>query len=1420
MIELYAKGTTDFTKHGIALAATQASVTWQDNGRFDMDMTMPFNPNITIDYGMILRSPVPVQEVGSITLGTVSYWQIASGQTDVPLYSRIPTLQNVSYQQWCANRVEKIYEIGDKVTYLKQNYQMIALDPGSEMNYNHTPDNYPQYWEEISNTIGKPGKIAAELDAGDQITKIGNYNNTYMRAADTAGHVGFIQISKCTDMSESGTRTVPAQHIEKQSFTIKEITKSSDGKTLTVHAEHISYQLGRTMLGECNISRANPATALMFIKGAMKESYPGEVETNLTDNDALITGDFSWKNAQAAILDPKSGLLQATNGRIIRNDYNVYIIRDTEDDPQYRITYGTNMKAVKWDGNVDEQVTRVYPLAQNEDGSTLLLPEEYIDTVRAIPYIRPEALNTGLKVGEKEEQEDGTEVELDEATVISRMREAANNRFTIDECDKPVITLDVDWQHLPDTEEYKEYAALANAAPGERVEVKNTPMGISDVIRMTGYTYDPILLRYKKGSFGKKKTSPGVASYDIQTGAVTGRALASGAVTSGNIQAGSITAREIEANSITSDKIASKSIITEQLAANAVTADEISAGAVTAAKIGAGQITADHIDTNEINAIDAKLGVADIANAQIANADIGFAQVKALTAESLIARDAVTDRYFIDKLQVRNAQFVYATVGELIVKASDNHYYRLDVDQYGVLTPTDVTSSLSAGEITAGMTSDGHSTIIETDLAVTDLSAANAKAINALIDQLTASRIDVDELFARQAFIGKLTTTDISSNTYLRTMVTDLAYGIQSGIAITGNGIEVSGAKYVKIKSGGSFSVDSGNFAIDTSGNVTMSGTITAGAGSTIGGWTMGANRMSSGSGSGYVAMDSASNGTYAIWAGNETSSSAPFRVKRDGTVTLTKLLALGEDGTETEVNLRTAGLWKLSSVNVKDASVSGSTLTITRFSGGNVVVNFSSAASVILSGSWSGSTFTVTDAGTGTALSETLSYNKVAYALNSPTTTVDTFSSTGMACVYVTAQSLGGGNGRLYTFNVDASAAYSQGQDSVDVTNGAWTTRSAGESGRASITFSPSAGSGASKDLQITLRKGTGTPTDGTQTVSAAASIDGSALVDVKTLLFSMTAGSWSSNKTTVTMKADATTLCTLEVDAGSVYTAGESAGQATGWALAVSKVVLPSSSTASSMSVVTPGNTYNTDGANTYVVSADNNYAYIKISGTNTTVARASHSAFSNGASSVTLSGAWSGNTYTVTASNTKTNAITMSGSKGTGTNANATFTVNSFNSSHKAYFLVSCAPFYMGCNIDASGQYTSGQNSVTLSQGGWSSGSNIVTASNGKTSVVATPTISSCVLNGVSSGTTYNINVSMGGTVRASTVNCSAAYNKGWNDCLDACGFGNYTKFYVGGSYARYAYSAPTSGADRYDYCRYGAEMATGHDVPARK
>ena len=78
------------------------------------------------------------------------------------------------------------------------------------------------------------------------------------------------------------------------------------------------------------------------------------------------------------------------------------------------------------------------------------------------------------------------------------------------------------------------------------------------------------------------------------------------------------------------------------------------------------------------------------------------------------------------------------------------------------------------------------------------------------------------------------------------------------------------------------------NFFLDLrDGSAYFRGRITSTAGK-IGGWTIEANRLSSGSGASYVGLSSNASDTYAIWAGGATASSAPFRVKRNGDVWMT----------------------------------------------------------------------------------------------------------------------------------------------------------------------------------------------------------------------------------------------------------------------------------------------------------------------------------------------------------------------------------------------------------------------------------------------------------------------------------------------------------------------------------------------------
>ena len=121
MIELYPKWTQSFGLNGIALHPSDATVTYTENGQYDLEMTVPITDDMPeMDWGMIVRCPVPKQVIGDISLGTVSYWTVTPAE-GAKLYANIPTLKKVSYSQWTAYRNVKIYAVGDKVSYLKKN---------------------------------------------------------------------------------------------------------------------------------------------------------------------------------------------------------------------------------------------------------------------------------------------------------------------------------------------------------------------------------------------------------------------------------------------------------------------------------------------------------------------------------------------------------------------------------------------------------------------------------------------------------------------------------------------------------------------------------------------------------------------------------------------------------------------------------------------------------------------------------------------------------------------------------------------------------------------------------------------------------------------------------------------------------------------------------------------------------------------------------------------------------------------------------------------------------------------------------------------------------------------------------------------------------------------------------------------------
>lgn len=169
--------------------------------------------------------------------------------------------------------------------------------------------------------------------------------------------------------------------------------------------------------------------------------------------------------------------------------------------------------------------------------------------------------------------------------------------------------------------------------------------------------------------------------------------------------------------------------------------------------------------------------------------------------------------------------------------------------------------------------------------------------------------------------------------------------------------LEIGAGRSINITTDGIFTVASDNFTITEEGDVFLTGEITAESGS-IGGWTISETSLHSGSDTNYVALSSDSTSNYRIWAGDTIAEKAPFGVEKDGTVTLTKIRALGEpdsNGNQSEkiISLYSQPLWaiwenyynRVTGFTAEQATDGTVTLTITRQSAEDLTVNFKKAA-------------------------------------------------------------------------------------------------------------------------------------------------------------------------------------------------------------------------------------------------------------------------------------------------------------------------------------------------------------------------------------------------------------------------------------------------------------------------------------------
>ena len=775
MICVYPANCTDFSGNGLgAVTPMSCTVTETLNGEWELTLVHDIDERgkwTRLSEGCILRAPVPAAMTPSVDLVTQQY---QTSTYDVQIY-KITTKSGPLHLR---SGTGTNYRILGKY---KKGREVIVLNKTTSS------------WYEVTAPDGKHGYMASQY-----LT----FQRTETQTVQT--NVGF------------HNQVIEARQLRDQPFRIYRVVPELD--KVTVYARHIFYDLLDNMVKSLKPSPSEVgASVVQSLSGACLSSHDFSFYSDLTST----AEDVEWENINPveAMLG-ENGLVSKYGAELARDWYDVFLVRRVGNNTDVSIREKKNLTGISYDVDETDVVTRIMPTGEDADGNILYLPELYIDSPNLNAYTHPKWIH--LPVSDAKEVTDGDEPKS-KTQCYAEMRKAAQDEYAKG-CDLPTITLKVDFVNCSDAEEYRQYAALTDIFLGDSVRVIARRIGVEVSMRMTQYTYDCMTKKYTSVTLGTASDAlegSMISARQLASGSITGAKLALNSVGSGQLQSSSVGSLQIKNAAIGSAHIQDASItrahIAEALidvlnvnALNAVTAKikELAAGAITAdelytsiAMIATAQITTANIvnaniDWAQIERLAADIAeiskaqittaninsaniewaaittlsaaVASMVKADIGTADIDWAHIKDLTTDTAIITQGTAGELYIAKLAVTEANMVSLTVGELVVKGKDGHFYSVSVDESGNVVST--LKQVSNDDV-ADLSINGGEKIIEGSITAQTLNVQNIFGDNAVIRSLIAANLDVDTFFAREATINALNAMDITSNTYLRLMV-------------------------------------------------------------------------------------------------------------------------------------------------------------------------------------------------------------------------------------------------------------------------------------------------------------------------------------------------------------------------------------------------------------------------------------------------------------------------------------------------------------------------------------------------------------------------------------------------------------------------------------------------------------------------
>ncbi|OQO60143.1 phage tail spike protein [Enterococcus faecium] len=250
--------------------------------------------------------------------------------------------------------------------------------------------------------------------------------------------------------------------------------------TVTIYAQSRTNRLGRRAVTFAEVDSKTGREAISIIETKMDKKSDIRLYSDITAVSSTI---FEARNVLNCIAGEQGSLLQYWGGEIKREPFKLSLLKRRGRNNVGTIRYGKDMSGLKVKLDWTVIKTRIIPYAdpQSEVGTTNRIYGSPVDSAYINNY--PDVYTEHVQFTEEQGVKD-----------IKSLNKIAKNYFkTINPgCDKPKVSITVEFDKLTDSEEAKEFAKIRNYGLFDTFKIYHKKYNIYLESKVSGLQYDSL----------------------------------------------------------------------------------------------------------------------------------------------------------------------------------------------------------------------------------------------------------------------------------------------------------------------------------------------------------------------------------------------------------------------------------------------------------------------------------------------------------------------------------------------------------------------------------------------------------------------------------------------------------------------------------------------------------------------------------------------------------------------------------------------------------------------------------------------------------------------------------------------------------------------------------------------------------------